>query len=320
MIFKRFGAMTLAIVFCIGLQCGAANADSLDTMVFSDGSEFTVQKVDDGEELTVAEPYQGTMLSEEELFDQGALIESYPDVEILLALEPVTSKLGIETIIGIDARVRTYTTSYPARAVVLITFDAGRCTGWLIGDDTVVTAGHCVHSGGTSGSWYPVSSYEIYPGRDESIAPYGSCDAMWLASVKGWTEQQDENYDYGVIKLDCDVGTTTGYFGFFWKKGKKSMKKYPAAISGYPGDKPLSQWQSHDIARVSNNKQIFYNNDTFGGMSGSPVWFDDGTLGPYAIGIHTTGPHGSGAHSIYNHGTRINKEVFNNLVYWKTAP
>jgi len=317
MILKRFGAMILAIVFCIGLPSGAANADSLDTMVFSDGSELIVQQIDDAEELTIAEPYQGTMLSEEELFDLGVNIDSYHDVEDLLALEPVTNELGISAIIGIDTRVRTYTTSYPARAVVLITFNAGFCTGWLIGPDTVVTAGHCVHSGGTLGDWY--SNYTIYPGRNQSIIPYGSCGAMWLASVTGWTEQKNENYDYGAIKLDCDVGDDIGYFGFMWKKGKKKMKNYPAAISGYPADKNFDQWQSHNKVRVSKKKQIFYENDTIAGMSGSPVWYDNYTYGPVAIGIHTMGPHGLGPHSIYNHGTRIDKGVFNNLMYWRTA-
>ena len=46
---------------------------------------------------------------------------------------------------------------------------SGRCTGWLIGANTVVTAGHCVHQGG-GGSFYPTSSYRIYPGRNGPIA------------------------------------------------------------------------------------------------------------------------------------------------------
>lgn len=42
--------------------------------------------------------------------------------------------MGTETIIGSDDRINVNpTTTYPARAVVVITFDGGRCTRWLYG-------------------------------------------------------------------------------------------------------------------------------------------------------------------------------------------
>jgi glutamyl endopeptidase len=68
------------------------------------------------------------------------------------------------------------------------------------------------------------------------------------------------------------------------------------------------------VAAVSQARQLFYQNDTFGGMSGSPIWLDKD--GPYLIGIHAYGPHGRAPHSLHNHGTRITKAVFNNLVSW----
>lgn len=316
--FKKYLTIILTLFVCIGLQSISTYADSLETMVFSDGSQLAVQQFDGGEEMGLAEPYQGTLLSVQELINEGAIVESYPDVEALLALEPVTSGVGIETLIGLDTRIRTYTMDYPARAVALVTFDGGRCTGWFIGSDTVATAGHCVHSGGTSGSWR--TNFTIYPGYDQTSAPYGSCGASWAASVAGWVQNQSEKYDYGVIKLDCDVGNTVGWFGFLWKSGKDAMKNFPEAITGYPGDKSLEQWQSHDKVRQSNKKQIFYRNDTIGGMSGSPIWFDKGTKGPYGIGIHAYGLHGTGAHSTLNHGTRITEARFNNLLNWINAP
>jgi glutamyl endopeptidase len=285
-------------------------------MVFSDGRKLTAPEIPVGQELMVAEPWGGSGLSIEELVDQGLIIKSYPDVEALLAKKPVTSGVGIETIIDWDTRMRTYTVDYPARAVVLVDFDQGLCSGWLIGSDTVVTAGHCVHSGGASGDWY--TGHTVYPGYDQTVAHYGSCTSTWLGSVVGWTVNQKETYDYGVIKLNCDVGNTTGWFGFLWKYGDTALLNYPTAITGYPGDKPLEQWQSNDKVRASAIRQIFYQNDTVGGMSGSPIWFDK--VGPYGIGIHTYGLHGSGHHSNKNHGTRITKGVFNNLLFWINEP
>jgi glutamyl endopeptidase len=237
-----------------------------------------------------------------------------PDIRAMLKLKSVDAPVGKESIIGPDTRIRTYTTYYPARAVALITFSGGRCTGWFIGPNTIATAGHCVHSGGANGSWY--SSYKIYPGYDQTTAPYGSCTAKSLSSVTGWTQSGSESYDYGAIKLNCTVGNTVGWFGLL--STPNSLTNYPAIISGYPGDKPLQQWWSSDTVRVTETYQLFYPNDTIGGMSGSPVWYDRN--GPYAMAIHAYGLHGSSPHSAYNHGTRITQAVYNNLVAWKNAP
>jgi glutamyl endopeptidase len=221
---------------------------------------------------------------------------------------------GQEVIIGPDTRERLYTTTYPSRAKVLITFSAGRCSGTMIGPNTVATAGHCVHSGGAAGAWYSVASFRIYPGRDGASSPYGVCTARSLHSVTGWTVSGNEEYDYGAIKLNCTVGNTVGWFGIT----SATPTDFPSIIGGYPGDKPLTQWTSSDRIRVVGTRQVFYLNDTIGGQSGSAVWYD--RSGPYMIGIHAYGTHGAGSHALYNHGVRITSGVFNNLVAWKNAP
>jgi glutamyl endopeptidase len=219
-----------------------------------------------------------------------------------------------EVILGPDTRERLYTTSYPTRARVLITFTGGRCSGTLIGSNTVATAGHCVHTGGSAGSWRPVSSFRIYPGRDGSLIPFGSCTARTLYSVIGWTTSASEEYDYGAIKLNCSVGNTVGWYGF----APTTPTNVPTVIGGYPGDKPLTQWTSSDRVRALTTRQLFYRNDTIGGQSGSGVWYDPS--GPYIIGIHAYGTHGSGYHATYNHGTLITSGVYNNLLAWRNAP
>lgn len=218
---------------------------------------------------------------------------------------------GTEVIIGRDTRQRLYTTNYPARAEVLITFSGGRCSGTLIGPNTVSTAGHCVHTGGSSGSWRSTSSFRIYAGANGSSKPYGSCRARSLHSVTGWTRNRNERYDYGAIKLNCTVGNRVGWFGFT----TAYPKNLPSIVQGYPGDKPLTQWLSADKVWQASSRQVFYRNDTTGGMSGSAVWYDRN--GPYIIGIHAYGKHGSGNHRNYNHGVRIVRDVFNNLRSWK---
>jgi glutamyl endopeptidase len=212
------------------------------------------------------------------------------------------------------------TTAFPARAVALITFDGSRCTGWLYGPDVIATAGHCVHTGGSEGRWR--TNVLVYPGRNGSSSPYGSCTAKRLHSVVGWTQNRDERYDYGVIKLNCSIGNRTGWFKL-WSQST-SLNGIPTTINGYPSDKPLEQWNSIDQVRKTKAKQVFYQNDTVAAMSGSPVFTKRPAGSPFCtgycvIGIHAYGLHDTDSHSANNHGTRLTQEVINNLITWRNA-
>lgn len=280
----------------------------------SDGSEAWETYYAAGEHVTSSESYEGTG-EQPEIF---GILESVEETWELLALEPQTAGVGIESIIGRDERRRVRDTRrFPYRAAALVTFTGGRCSGWMIGPDTVATAGHCVHDGGRGGSWK--SNVRVFPGRNGGRSPFGSCRATRLYSVVGWVNNADEQYDYGAIKLNCNVGNRTGWFGFWWQSA--SLRGTPTIITGYPGDKPLEQWLSRDRVRVSRSRQIFYRNDTLGGMSGSPVFTNNhrNCPGYCSMGIHAYGLHGRPPHSNNNHGTRINRSVFNNLLAWRNA-
>jgi glutamyl endopeptidase len=249
----------------------------------------------------------------------GALPVSDAELERIRGLAPVRVRNGVESILGTDTRTRVYPTSYPSRANVLITFNAGFCTGAMIDPDTVLTAGHCVHSGGPGGVWY--TGHLVYPGYDGSTANYGSCTVKSRHSVSGWTNSSNEAYDYGALRLNCTVGNTTGWYGMYWQTA--SLTNYPSIISGYPGDKPAyQQWISADKVRVTGTRQVFYKQDTIGGNSGSGVWEDRPSGSAYCsgaciYGVHAYGLHGSGSHSTHNHGTRIVQAVYNNYQTWK---
>ena len=309
-------ALTLFVVGPVRAQEAAKGVDP-NTAVSSDGSSFSAPEY--AQQIPSESAFEGFagegMASDAEAeFPQRT--ESAKEVWSLWSLKPATGKVGIETIIGADTRTRINpTTSFPARAVVLITFTGGRCTGWLYGKDIVATAGHCVHTGGPGGSWR--TNVRVYPGRNGTASPYGSCSARRLHSVVGWTGSSNEEYDYGAIKLNCTVGNTTGWFGYFWQSA--SLLNLQTLISGYPGDKPLTQWRSVDRVRVSGTNQVFYLNDTVGGMSGSPIYYNKTGCGFCSMGIHAYGLHGGFPHSTYNHGTRITQARFNNLKSWKDA-
>lgn len=222
-----------------------------------------------------------------------------------------------ESIIGADQRVQIAgTTSYPARAIGLISRNGSQwCTGWMIGRDTMLTAGHCVNSGGngsTNGTWY--SGLRFSPGRNGPSAPYGYCGVRYSTSFVGWVRDGSEEHDAAVVKLNCSVGNTVGWFGQWWQTA--SLNGAFTRVQGYPGDKPQTQWLATGSVTASTTFQVFYQNDTVGGESGSPIWqnrangssFCSGVCG---FGIHAYGVHGPNPHATNNHGTRHTQNKFN---------
>lgn len=229
-----------------------------------------------------------------------------------------TSGMSPSSIIGTDSRFRvTPTTSFPYRSTVLILRDGNlHCTGWMISKDTMLTAGHCVNTGGPGGSWY--SGLTFRPGSDGGTAPYGTLTSRGTWALNGWVNSGDTNYDAAIIKLSSPVGTTVGWYGMWWQTA--ALDGLFARVTGYPGDKPSTQWMSYDSVRASGTDKIYYQNDTVGGMSGSPVWQLRGSTaaycagGPCAMAIHTNGLYGSGLTATNNSGTRITQAKFSTFM------
>jgi glutamyl endopeptidase len=92
----------------------------------------------------------------------------------------------------------------------------------------------------------------------------------------------------------------------------QDLVDHTASIAGYPGDKAAGTlWlDSRKIASVSPRK-VYYDIDTMGGQSGSAVYCLINNA-PTAIAIHTYGD------ANINSGTRINEQVYENLIAWRS--
>ncbi|WP_265502580.1 trypsin-like serine protease [Paracoccus beibuensis] len=226
------------------------------------------------------------------------------------------------TVIGDDDRQTVLdTTAYPSRAVVQILFrkreglGQNLCSGAMVAPDLVLTAGHCVHGGTAMGRWY--TDFEVFPGRNTGAKPFGTCRAVALYALQGWTTatlvSDSRLYDLGAIKLDCAVGERTGWFGIAALPDEAFGR--PSTVQGYAADKspPGRQWISFDRFRALEADKGFYENDTFGGTSGSPVF----TETDYRITcVHTNGLHGSGNWGRYNACTRVTPQRLQTIIDW----
>ncbi len=219
--------------------------------------------------------------------------------------------------------VQVTDTSYPPDpATVYLNFGPNsnpvQCTGWMIRANFVVTAGHCVYDVANRRWNAPVT---IAPGKNGSSNPFGTCGWTVMYTVTEFTNNGDRNYDYGGIKLDCNVGSSTGTFGLYWDTNDGDYNNKGTWMLSYPGDvKPDGQmWQSYGQISAVQTYRLFYSDDTSNGSSGAPAFDARGPSDPWCRGscvmaIHTTGndvfP--------YNSGTRITQDVFNNLESWGT--
>jgi predicted chitinase/V8-like Glu-specific endopeptidase len=227
------------------------------------------------------------------------------------------------SVIEPDERILiTNTEQFPARAIVKIVFQdefGGNhtCTGAMVSADTLLTAAHCLHSGTVSGS--PFKNFLVIPGQNQGDRPFGQCKGIKSFIPRGWTNAESDTesryHDFGALKLDCKIGQATGSFGL--RPLLDSDGGIGTVVQGYSGNKapPGVQWLSTDKLRVLWELKGFYQNDTFGGTSGAPVFASGNTS--VIIGVHTNGLHGSEEPWKSNNAfTRITGERLAQIQMW----
>lgn len=140
--------------------------------------------------------------------------------------------------------------AYPNRWIGRFTSSAGYCSGTALGNNTVVTAAHCVYDS-TSNHWY--SNFAFTPSYRNGSAPYGTfgwtnCWVLtnWINlsgsySINGWTK-----YDVAVCKLGRNSSGYTlnqmvGYAGKAWNYGY--INNFHTL--GYP-------WQNTSLQNLTN--------------------------------------------------------------------
>lgn len=126
-----------------------------------------------------------------------------------------------------------------------------------------------------------------------------------------WLENGDLDFDYGAIFLPSDkaLGAKVGFIGFE-PFPDQQLTGLRATLSGYPDEVPEgTQWVETNPIRQVTVRRVFYDIFTFGGQSGSPVFFGDSS-GQVACAIHNLGD------TPLNSGVRITQSVIDQIDSW----
>lgn len=195
-------------------------------------------------------------------------------------------------------------TVVPWRCIALlnIAFRDGytaRGSGWFIAPRTLVTAAHCVHD--------PVHgramSIVATPGFQMGAAPYGRFAVAQVDFNPAWTRGFPRELDFALIYLAQPVGV--GFFGFA-AADDKALAQVLVNISGYPDDRPNTQW--FDGGRILHADQnfIYHTIDTESGQSGAPLFWSDRQQ-RIGLGIHA---YGAGPRDRTNVARRITAPLY----------
>lgn len=121
-------------------------------------------------------------------------------------------------------------------------FGYGRCSGTAVrsrNQSVVITAGHCIHSGGRYGNWVP-SRWVFIPAYRYGQRPFGVFPARWIDTTKQWRASGSENFDVGAAVVGRNqrgelLGEAVGGAGIAWNlKPRQSFD-----VHGYPAEEPF---------------------------------------------------------------------------------
>jgi V8-like Glu-specific endopeptidase len=143
----------------------------------------------------------------------------------------------------------------------------GFCTGFLVKEDILVTAGHCLQKTPCSDTSI-VFGYQME--SSNTLAALTEDNVFQCAEViaQEVPSQENQYLDYTIIKLD----RPTGRAGLDYVTDDLLEAQTNVAVLGYPSGLPLKIASNAFVMNNNSNDPFFVANlDTFGSNSGSPV-------------------------------------------------
>jgi V8-like Glu-specific endopeptidase len=168
--------------------------------------------------------------------------------------------------------------------------------------NTVVTAGHCLHTGGASAdpTWAEAATFT--PGRNGIVQPYGSCGASGFVVANSWIANSVAAADWGLVDLDCQVGDTTGWLRMKFLSDAQLLQR-AVTVTGSSTD-TIMRTDTDQIRRVV-GATVTHRADTDAAQSGAPIYQPTGCAGACVLAIQTAGCPGACAPPNGNRGVRM---------------
>ena len=144
---------------------------------------------------------------------------------------------------------------------------AGFCSGFLIGPDTVVTAGHCIRNDFNCENvrmafGYHYSAVDDLPHRIKRKSVY-SCSQLIHSETNAVTGS-----DYAILRLDRSV---EGFSPLPLRTQGKLTLDDPLTVIGYPSGLPGKLAHGGKVRAIDSENFVVTTLDTYGGNSGSAV-------------------------------------------------
>lgn len=307
---KRKGIICITILamlvslFSINVSAGNENSQNFSAQMQNKNVDLVVYSKNIETDTVTRQEY--SFATKESNFDLSELsCEGY--IGVLPSQKESTLPNNIDStrlIIGNDTRYPIDSTNvFPYRAICRthtywdedgdgnIDSETGG-TGFLIGPDIILTAGHVVYDSDRNGWCKKVEVY--FPGNNAIIASY-------IYTNSGWMDDSDTNLDWGVIEINTNIGYTLGWFGK--TVVTNSMVNSSVEVIGYPGDKAFgTMWGGTGIITSTTNR-IEHTADTYKGQSGSPILNSSNQV----LGVHRGGTASTGR------GVKMTTNLYNYL-------
>lgn len=212
---------------------------------------------------------------------------------ILPCVEEPSDDNEVSRVIGVDTRTLVSSgdrDQLPYSAVVRLLMYYGpgllyRGTGFIVGRNKLVTAGHCVYSAARGSVPIDIFAFLVLGTRTYiGVATGVRFDNSRLSVQSG-------DNDWAVIKFDTDLGSLGGILNIV-DCDSLTYGTYNGEIPGYPGYvqqlRSAAMWTAKGTVSLTSANLLDYTISTSHGDSGAPVMIQRGGTWS-AIGIHILG-------------------------------
>jgi hypothetical protein len=190
-----------------------------------------------------------------------------------------------------------------------------RGSGHLIDAETMLTAGHCVYTDSfvdNNGITRVVNDWvdwiQVFPGSHQGTDNWGRANATFVNAFDGWVNDDDFDWDIGMVRLDRAVGMLAGWTGWWWGASCSVIQdrtyinfSFPASSCGQNDGNGNPLHNGADMYHRSGQFDSCPGNQlridttagcfttSHGGMSGSGYYFIDDDEDRWVHSIHSNG-------------------------------